>query len=349
MKTKKSYSFAFWTSSGIALSVMISSLLLVSVFHLPISFLSVLGYAFFVFVIAFFIIQFRVQRFVYHKIEEIYKKIPFFSSEEFLNNKITSDIKTFSKEMQKYVDYNNLKIQSLHERENYRREFLGNISHELKTPLFTVQGYILTLLEGGAIKDKKIRNRYLKRANKGVDRLIAIVKDLDLISKLESENLMLNKKPFDIIDLIKEVFDMLEIKARKKNISLSFDKNYPYPVIVFADVERIEQVIINLVVNSIKYGKGNGHTTVSISSNDNETIVISVKDNGTGLSESDQQRIFERFFRVDKSRSREQGGSGLGLSIVKHIIEAHQQHISVESELGKGSIFSFSLEKYIKL
>ncbi len=279
----------------------------------------------------------------------MYKKIPFFNSEEFSNSKITSDIKTFSQEMQKYAEYSDLKIRDLNQRENYRREFLGDVSHELKTPLFTVQGYILTLLEAGAINDKKIRNRYLKRANKGVDRLISIVKDLDLISKLESENLILNKQPFDIVRLTKDVFDMLEIKARRKNISLSFDKNYAYPIIVIADIERIEQVFINLIVNSIKYGKENGRTIIRFFSKDEETIIIDVKDNGNGLSENDQKRIFERFFRVDKSRSREQGGSGLGLSIVKHILEAHNQQISVKSELDKGSTFSFTLEKYTKI
>ncbi len=349
MKTKKSYSFAFWTSGGIALSVMLSAMLLVYICDISIPFAYLFAYSFFIFTVAFLIIQFRVQLFVYHRIEEMYKKIPFFNSEQFSNDKRTSDIKTFSEEMEKYIEYNDLKIQSLHERENYRREFLGDVSHELKTPLFTVQGYILTLLEGGAIKDKKIRNRYLKQANKGVDRLIAIVKDLDLISRLESENLTLDKQPFDIVRLTKDVYDMLEMKAQKKNISLSFNKNYPYPIIVLADIKRIEQVLINLIVNSIKYGNTDGNTTVSFFSKDRNSITISVKDNGTGLSENDQQRIFERFYRVDKSRSRQQGGSGLGLSIVKHIIEAHKQHISVESELGKGSTFSFTLERYTKV
>ncbi len=349
MKTKKSYSFALWTSSAIALTVMVSVVLLVSIFSISISFLYLAIYSVFVFIISFLIIQFRVQRFVYQKIEEMYKKIPFFNSEEFSNSKFTSDIKTFSQEMQKFAKYSDLKIKDLNQRENYRREFLGNVSHELKTPLFTVQGYILTLLEGGAINDKKIRNRYLKRANKGVDRLISIVKDLDLISKLESEDMFLNKQPFDIVRLTKDVFDMLEIKARKKNISLSFDKSYIYPIIVIADIERIEQVLINLVVNSIKYGKENGRTIIRFLSKDEQTIIVDVKDNGTGLSENDQKRIFERFFRVDKSRSRQQGGSGLGLSIVKHILEAHNQQISVKSELDKGSTFSFTLEKYTKI
>ncbi len=349
MKTKKSYSFALWTSSAIALTVMVSVIVLVLIFSISISFLYLAIYSVFVFIISFLIIQFRVQRFVYQRIEEMYKKIPFFNSEEFSNNKITSDIKTFSQEMQKFAQYSDLKIKDLNQRENYRREFLGDVSHELKTPLFTVQGYILTLLEGGAINDKKIRNRYLKRANKGVDRLISIVKDLDLISKLESEDMFLNKQPFDIVRLTKDVFDMLEIKARKKNISLSFDKNYAHPIIVIADIERIEQVLINLVVNSIKYGKENGRTIIRFLSKDEQMVIVDVKDNGTGLSENDQKRIFERFFRVDKSRSRKQGGSGLGLSIVKHILEAHSQQISVKSELDKGSTFSFTLEKYTKI
>jgi two-component system phosphate regulon sensor histidine kinase PhoR len=229
-------------------------------------------------------------------------------------------------------------------RENYRREFLGNISHELKTPLFTVQGYLLTL-EDGAINDKKITKKYLQRANKGVERLISIVKDLDLISKLEAADLNLNKQPFNCVQLIQDVFDLLEMKAKKRNVSLLLDKHYEYPIMAIADVERIEQVLINLLVNSIKYGKMNGTTIVSVKPFGNDKILVNVKDNGEGISEEHQQRIFERFYRVDQSRSREQGGSGLGLSIVKHIIEAHDEEIFVKSKPFRGSEFSFTIEK----
>ena len=238
----------------------------------------------------------------------------------------------------------NQEITSLEERESYRREFLGTISHELKTPLFTVQGYILTLIDG-AINDKEIRDKYLQRAEKGVGRLVSIVEDLDMISKLESNELGLNIKSFNLIELIQGVFDLLEMKAKKRDVELSFNKNYDIPILVNGDIKRIEQVIINLLVNSIKYGSINGKTTVSIEPYIHQKILVKISDNGEGIKEIHIPRLFERFYRVDQSRSREQGGSGLGLSIVKHIVEAHNETILVKSEYGKGSEFSFTLKK----
>jgi two-component system phosphate regulon sensor histidine kinase PhoR len=231
----------------------------------------------------------------------------------------------------------------LHERELYRREFLGNISHELKTPLFTVQGYILTLLDG-AIKDKEVRMKYLERANKGVERLIFIAKDLEMISGLESNALKLNYTHFDVIKLIQSVFELLEIKAKKRQDRLLFAESYTAPKPVYADQERIEQVLINLVVNGIKYGKPNGVVVVSVRT-EGSKIAIEVADDGEGIQAENLPRIFERFYRVDQSRSREQGGSGLGLSIVKHILEAHHEQITVKSTFGEGSVFTFSLPK----
>lgn len=218
------------------------------------------------------------------------------------------------------------------------------MSHELKTPLFTVQGYILTLIEGG-INDKMIRDKYLERANKGVDRLVAIVKDLDMIAKLETEGLKMNYEVFNIIDLIQNVFDLFEMKAKKRNITLQFDKIYDYPVFVNGDKERIEQVLINLVVNSVKYGKTNGITTVGIEPYTEHQFIIKVIDNGEGIEQEHIPRLFERFYRVDQSRSREQGGSGLGLSIVKHIIEAHNETMLINSTFKEGSEFSFTMKK----
>ena len=202
----------------------------------------------------------------------------------------------------------------------------------------------MTLLEG-AINDKSIRNKYLKRANKGVERLIDVIKDLDMISKLETGNLNPVIEQFNIVDLIKSVFELLEMKAKKRSISLTFDKTYDIPVFVKADVNRIEQVLINLIENSIKYGKVNGRTIISISNYNDDKLLIKVTDNGEGVKQANIARLFERFYRVDKSRSRDQGGSGLGLSIVKHIIETHNQQVFVESVYGEGSIFSFTLEK----
>ena len=235
-------------------------------------------------------------------------------------------------------------INVLKDQENYRREFLGNISHELKTPLFTIQGYILTLVEG-AMKDKKVRDKYLKRAAKGVDRLIAIVKDLDLITQFESGIKSVDRSNFNVFDVIDNVFELMEFESEKNTISLNYDKEYSKPIYVNADQERILQVLTNLVVNSLKYGTKNGFTKVSVEEFGNNKILVKVSDNGEGIDEQHLPRLFERFYRIDKNRSRKKGGSGLGLSIVKHIIEAHQEQIFVNSKIGVGTEFSFTIEK----
>ncbi|MDD7915113.1 ATP-binding protein [Polaribacter sp. MSW5] len=246
--------------------------------------------------------------------------------------------------MQRYVEGKRLEIKSLTERDSFRRDFLGNVAHELKTPLFTVQGYILTLLEG-AVNDKQIRMKYLDRANKGVERLVAVIKDLDMIAKLENDGMKLNVDVFNILEVIQNVIDLFEMKAKKRNIKLKFDKIYEFPVFVKGDVEKIEQVIINLVVNSIKYGSPNGTTIIGVEDFNDKKFILKVIDNGEGIKKEHISRLFERFYRVDQSRSREQGGSGLGLSIVKHIVEAHDENILLKSTYGKGSEFSFTIEK----
>ena len=235
-------------------------------------------------------------------------------------------------------------INILKDQENYRREFLGNVSHELKTPLFTIQGYILTLIEG-ALKDKKVRGKYLRRSAKGVDRLISIVKDLDLITQFESGIKTVDKTDFNIYELIENVYDLMEFESEKNNTKLLVNNKNITPVIVNADKERILQVLTNLVVNSIKYGKENGFTEVKVEEYDKDRIIVRVKDNGEGIEDEHLPRLFERFYRIDKNRSRKKGGSGLGLSIVKHIIEAHQEQIFVESKIGQGTEFSFTLQK----
>ena len=236
-------------------------------------------------------------------------------------------------------------INILKDQENYRREFLGNISHELKTPLFTIQGYILTLVEGGALKDKKVRDKYLRRAAKGVDRIISIVKDLDLITQFESGIKTVDKSEFNIYNLIVNVFDSLEFESEKNNISLKLDNINNPLIFVSADQERIIQVLTNLIVNSIKYGTNNGYTEILVEDYNKEKVIVRVIDNGEGIEQEHLPRLFERFYRIDKNRSRKKGGSGLGLSIVKHIIEAHQEEIFVESTIGKGTEFSFTLQK----
>ena len=235
-------------------------------------------------------------------------------------------------------------INVLKDQENYRREFLGNVSHELKTPLFTIQGYILTLIEG-ALKDKKVRGKYLRRSAKGVDRLISIVKDLDLITQFESGIKTVDKTDFNIYELIENVYDLMEFESEKNNTKLLVHNENNTPVIVNADKERILQVLTNLVVNSIKYGKEGGYTKVKVEEYDKDRIIVRVKDNGEGIEDEHLPRLFERFYRIDKNRSRKKGGSGLGLSIVKHIIEAHQEQIFVESKIGQGTEFSFTLQK----
>jgi two-component system phosphate regulon sensor histidine kinase PhoR len=218
------------------------------------------------------------------------------------------------------------------------------VSHELKTPLFTVQGYLSTLLDG-AMKDKTLLKKYLQRAEKGVERLIYIVKDLDMITKLETGDLNLEFSEFNIIEVVQNVFDLLEMKADEKNILLLFDRKHPKPIMVRGDYEKTEQVLINLIMNSIKYGKQNGSTEVSVEDLVNNKVIVRVTDNGEGIQQQHIPRMFERFYRVDKSGARSEGGSGLGLAIVKHIIEAHDERIYVDSKYGYGSEFSFTLEK----
>lgn len=276
--------------------------------------------------------------------KKIYDDVSLLDGSTLGRQKITTNMETLTKEVELFARNKKLEIEALKIRENYRREFIGNVSHELKTPLFTVQGYIETLLDG-ALNDEKIREKYLKRAKKGVERLTYIIKDLDMITKLEVGELHLEKETFDIIDLIENVFESLEMKASKNLISLTFNEKYQNPIWVKADKDRIQQVLSNLIVNSIKYGINKGTTELSVENLIMNKVLIRVADNGEGINNDEIPRLFERFYRVDKSGSREQGGSGLGLSIVKHILDAHNEKIYVESQIGIGSEFSFTLEK----
>ncbi|MFN8230242.1 MAG: ATP-binding protein [Bacteroidia bacterium] len=225
--------------------------------------------------------------------------------------------------------------------DSYRKEYLGNVSHELKTPIFNIQGYVDTLINGG-LNDETINLNYLKRVEKSTERLIQIIDDLETITQLETGELILDIDVFDIAQLIKDVYTSLEIQASKKNIKLELAKKYEKPILVNADKYRIRQVLVNLITNSIKYGKENGKTITEFNYL-NDDVLVEIKDNGDGIEASHLPRLFERFYRVDKGRSREQGGTGLGLSIVKHIIDAHNKSIVVESEIGKGTKFIFSL------
>jgi|APGre2960657404_1045060.scaffolds.fasta_scaffold17206_1 two-component system phosphate regulon sensor histidine kinase PhoR len=232
-------------------------------------------------------------------------------------------------------------IDKLKEQEAFRREFLGNLSHELKTPIFSIQGYILTLLDGG-IDDPKVNKLFLERASKVTDRMVSIIDDLDQITKIEADSLKLEIRPFDLIDLIQDIIESLEKLAKEKYISLKINRENN--VIVEADKHKIAQVLTNLIGNSIFYGKSNGNTLISVENVDN-LVLVSVSDDGPGIEEIHLNRLFERFYRVEKSRNRNEGGSGLGLAIVKHILEAHGQSVSVKSQVGKGSVFSFALNR----
>lgn len=339
---KRSYSFAGFT----ALYIAVFLTLITGVFF---SFLGTVSYLFLIpvalisFLSSFFIIQIRVEKFIYKKINKLNKEVSLLESASFGRDQITTDMDTLTKQVRRFTQHKKLEIEALKIRESYRKEFLGNVSHELKTPLFMVQGYVETLLNG-ALDDENVRDKYLERANKGIERLAYIVKDLDMISRLEVGGLTLDKEKVDIVELFNSAFELLEMKAAKKNISLVFDKDYPDPIYVNADVERIQQVLTNLLDNSIKYGKKAGTTEVSIEGLMKDKTIVRITDNGVGIEQSYLTRIFERFFRVDKTGSRKVGGSGLGLSIVKHIIDAHSEKIYVESQLGIGSEFSFTLE-----
>ena len=340
---KKSYKFAFKSSAYITL-FFLGVFLLYHFFNAPLQLFFVFGFALCLFVFSFLLIQYRVETFIYKRVKKIYDDVSLLENTSFRNQPITTDMATLTKEVQKFARDKKLEIETLKIREEYRREFLGNVSHELKTPLFTVQGYLLTLLDG-AMDDKNIRKKYLQRAEKGVERLIYIVKDLDMITKLETGDINLDVTKFNIIEVIQNVFDLLEMRASKKHITLTFDNKYAKPIWIIGDQEKVQQVVTNLVVNSIKYGKEGGTTEVGIEDLVNNKVIIRITDNGEGIEKQHIPRLFERFYRVDKSGARSEGGSGLGLAIVKHIIEGHNEKIYVESQFGVGSEFSFTMEK----
>lgn len=270
-------------------------------------------------------------RFLNNEIPQKQNQLEDEDSLELLNQRVNLLIESREKEVKHFENL-----------DSYRKEYLGNVSHELKTPVFNIQGYVDTLINGG-LSDPLVNVDYLKRAEKSIDRLIHIIDDLETITQLESGELNLDFDDFDIANLCKDIYSSLELNAAKRNIKLELDKKYDKPVNVLADKFRIRQVLVNLITNSIKYGKDNGTTLVSLNYL-NDDVVIEIKDDGDGIAKSHLPRIFERFYRIDKGRSREQGGTGLGLAIVKHIIEAHEKSIIVNSYIGKGTTFTFSLK-----
>jgi len=298
-----------------------------------------------VFLISYILIYLFVRNVLINKVKPIYKII---RSNKILTPNNIEDITEknivaeVEKEVAKWAVNKSKEIDNLKKMEKYRKEFLGNVSHELKTPIFNIQGYVSTLLDGG-LDDPLINKKYLERAEKSVDRMISIVQDLESISRIETGELELQYENFNIVQLVKDIFEMHEMRARSKSINLVLVSNEK-TILVNADKRKISDVITNLIVNSINYGKDKGKTIVEFFDMDDH-LLIEVSDNGIGIEKNHLPRIFERFYRIDKSRSRDLGGTGLGLAIVKHIIEAHKQRINVRSTYGEGTSFSFTLAK----
>jgi len=296
---------------------------------------------------SYFLTRYFLERFVYRKIKLIYKFISHTKasllSESEDSQPATFTIDDVSEDVESWALQQKTAIEKLESNEEFRKEFLMNLSHELKTPLFSIQGYIATLLDG-ELDNKEVNRKFLKNAAKSADRLGSLVQDVDLISKMESNRLPLAYSTFSIQNLIKEVFDELGPKAVVKNISMRMKSSSDGETEVSADKDKIKQVLINLIENGIRYGRDDGEVSAGIYDVD-EACLIEISDNGMGIPEEAVHRVFERFYRTDKARTRENAGSGLGLAIVKHIVEAHGQSISCRSRLDVGSTFGFTLEK----
>ncbi len=297
-------------------------------------------------VVAFFSLM-MMYNYVAYKLKPIYSVV--FSRNvhtgEIFDTLKTKRVEDISAELNAWAAENDEVIARLQDTEKFRKQYLGNVAHELKTPIFNIQGYVSTLLDG-ALDDEQINRQYLERASKSIDRMINIIKDLDTISKLESDMSEMAPERFDVVALAKEVADECQMEAAGRNVTIDVRgaADLPSRFMAVADRHYIGQVLENLIINSIHYGKENGTTTIHFRDM-LDKVLVEVEDDGQGIGQKDLQRIFERFYRTDKGRSREQGGTGLGLAIVKHIIEAHGEHISVRSELGAGSTFAFTLKK----
>jgi two-component system phosphate regulon sensor histidine kinase PhoR len=302
----------------------------------------------FIFSGSYLLIFFIIQQFIYRKIKLIYKFIyqtkaskkqevyyKYILPQKSIDE-VRQDVEAWGEQQQK-------EIQVLKENESFRKEFLQNLSHEFKTPVFAIQGYIETLL-GGAMNNTEINERFLHKASKNVERLVNLIQDLDEISRLERGELKLAKQNFIIQDIVRDAFESLSIKAEQQHISFGIKKGCEPPFVVYADKEKVRQVIINLIDNSIKYGKQRGNITASIYNTDGKNILVEMSDDGIGISEKNLSRIFERFYRTQDGRTRDVTGSGLGLAICKHIIEAHGHSIHVRSTEDVGTTIGFTLD-----
>ena len=337
------------TLSISALLWLIHLILLLLIFYyigsMPFAFWQILIYSVLTFISSFLIVRFFLENYIFRRIKLVYKVISdskdsLKDAPEFNSTKTTlEDVKDTVTEWALSAEE---EISSLKSLENYRKKFVGDISHELKTPIFSIQGYLHTLIDGG-LYDENINRKYLLRAASNADRLQMIVDDLEMINKLEAESEALDITSFDLKELVLEVFSDLGIIARKKSVSLIFKPGADKAFMVEADREKIRQVLINLINNSIKYGRDGGVTKISFYDMD-KVVLTEVSDNGVGIEEEHLKHVFDRFYRADKSRSRNIGGSGLGLAIVKHILEAHKQKMTVRSTPGLGSTFGFTLK-----
>lgn len=301
------------------------------------------------FVVSYIITLWVIRRFIFRKIKLIYKNIRDFrvgkinkasEREVDMDSNVFGDVE---EEVKEWTELKQKEIDELRTLENYRREFIGNISHELKTPVFNIQGYIHTLIDGG-VHDPAINEKYLHRAAQNIDRLITIVKDLEVITRLESGELILEKQTFDIHGVVEEVFEDLELLAQEKEITLKFKDGASNRFMVHADKDAIRTVLMNLISNSLKYGRKGRKTSIGLYDMDHH-VLVEVSDKGIGIEQKHLRHLFDRFYRVDKSRSRNEGGSGLGLAIVKHILEAHNEPINVRSTPGVGTTFGFTVPK----
>jgi two-component system phosphate regulon sensor histidine kinase PhoR len=337
----------FFVLGGSIIIFILTSLVMIAlkIFYANISFWFVIFLPILFASVSFIIFYYFVERFINERLKVLYRSIRKGKSitKNLESFKLTDELfENVEKEANSWVEEQNSEILKLKEQEEFRREFLGNLAHELKTPVFSIQGYILTLLDGG-LEDDKVNRLFLERASVSIDRMVNLLEDLDSITKMEVNGLNLDLENYDIKQNIQQIFEILELKAKAKNITLKFSKEYS-SMLVNADKTKIEQVLINLIANSIYYGNENGTTSIRFFEM-NDLILVEISDDGPGIDEVNLPRLFERFYRVEKSRTRNEGGSGLGLAIAKHIIEAHGQRITVRSSVDLGSTFSFSLEK----
>lgn len=299
-------------------------------------------------VVSYMVFYYLIEKYIYSKVKIIYKLIHSLKLgkdlKDALGEYVSQDpINDVEQEVKEWARDKKSEIDELKKQEKFRREFLSNISHEFKTPLFSIEGYI-DALKDGALENPELAEKFLNKVSKNVDRLSFLIKDLDEISKLESGEIPINYQKFELIALIKEVMESVELKANQHHIKIVFKEKYQVPTFVYADREKIRQVMVNLLNNSFKYGKEQGTTSITLFEM-HDQVLVEITDNGIGIEEKYLPRLFERFYRTDSSRSRQIGGSGLGLAIVKHIIEAHDQTINVRSTEGLGSTFGFTLKK----